>query len=94
MNVYCKSCKKEMEIAEDLGSEIYVFDCGCTEVDGLREALDIQTRRIVLLRGALELIENSSDTKFVQRWAAKHLADDVETSSREFAAPAKKAGVT
>jgi hypothetical protein len=46
MNVYCKSCKKEMEIAEDLGSEIHVFDCGCTdiaalraEVDGLREAL-------------------------------------------------------
>jgi hypothetical protein len=39
MNVYCKSCKKEMEIAEDLGSEIHVFDCGCTDIAALREAL-------------------------------------------------------
>ena len=33
MNVYCHVCKKEMEIMQDLISEISVFPCGCAATD-------------------------------------------------------------
>jgi len=29
MNVYCVKCGGEMEIMEDLGSELKVYPCGC-----------------------------------------------------------------
>ncbi len=29
MNVYCVICKSEMEIIEDLGTELKVYPCGC-----------------------------------------------------------------
>ena len=33
MNIYCHVCKKEMEIMQDLISEISVFPCGCAATD-------------------------------------------------------------
>ncbi len=31
MNVYCVICKKEMEVMEDLGTELSVFPCKCQD---------------------------------------------------------------
>ena len=39
MNIYCGTCKKEMEIEKDLGSEIHVFSCGCDEAAAQLAAL-------------------------------------------------------
>ncbi len=33
MNVYCVICKAEMEIIEDLGTELKVHPCGCQGKD-------------------------------------------------------------
>lgn len=41
-------------------------------------ALDKQTNRIILLRGALELIANSNDIVFTQAWAQRALDRDLE----------------
>jgi len=40
--------------------------------------LDKQTSRIILLRGALELIANSSDIVFTKAWAQRALDRDLE----------------
>ena len=29
MNVYCENCKEELEIMQDLGSELHVSPCSC-----------------------------------------------------------------
>ena len=42
--------------------------------------LDKQTSRIILLRGALELIANSSDVVFTKAWAQRALERDLEAA--------------
>ena len=48
--------------------------------------LEKQTSRIILLRGALELISNSSDIVFTKAWAQRALERDLESRPTQRAA--------
>lgn len=40
MNVYCYLCGSEMEIMQDLGTELRVFPCGCSGKETEKEISD------------------------------------------------------
>jgi len=45
MNIYCSKCKKEFEIEKDMGTEVYIFSCGCAELAALEAERDEWKKR-------------------------------------------------